>query len=64
MFLGEPGRTSVDSFYEIMMDGRKYAEGASKLVWIDLESGRPSPLPEKVIAPLRALDVVARGAVD
>jgi acyl-CoA thioesterase FadM len=38
------------------MDGRKYAEGASKLVWIDLASGRPVPIPEAVVAPLRALD--------
>jgi acyl-CoA thioester hydrolase len=60
MFLGEPGRTSVNRFYEILMGGRKYAEGASKLVWIDLASGRP--VPEKVIAPLRALDVAAHGA--
>jgi acyl-CoA thioester hydrolase len=58
MFLGEPGRTSVNSFYEILMGGRKYAEGASKLVWIDLASGRPVPVPENVMAPLRALDTV------
>ncbi len=61
MFLGEPGRTSVNSFYEILMDGRKYAEGASKLVWIDLTSGRPVPVPESVLAPLRALESAARG---
>jgi acyl-CoA thioester hydrolase len=63
MYLGEPGRTSVNSFYEILMEGRKYAEGASKLVWIDLASGRPVPVPEDVIAPLRALDAAhAKGA--
>jgi acyl-CoA thioester hydrolase len=62
MFLGDPGRTSVGSFYEILLGGRKYAEGAAKIVWIDLASGRPTPLPEKVIAPLRALDAAARGA--
>ena len=56
MYLGEPGRTSVNSFYEILSNGRKYAEGASKLVWIDLASGRPVPIPDDVIAPLRALD--------
>ena len=56
MYLGEPGRTSVNSFYEILMNERKYAEGASKLVWIDLASGRPVPIPEEVVAPLRALD--------
>ena len=51
MFLGMPGRTSVESYYEIWMDGKKYADGAAKLVWIDMKTTRPVPLPE----PLRAL---------
>lgn len=54
MFLGNPGRTSVMSFYEIWHDDRKFAEGAAKIVWIDIASGRPVPLPDKVAAPLRA----------
>jgi len=61
MYLGEPGRTSAASFYEILMDERKYAEGAAKLVWIDLASGRPAPLPENVTALLRAAEFAARG---
>ena len=56
MYLAEPGRTSVGSHYEIWKDGRKYAEGAARIVWIDLASGRSVPLPEAVAAPLRALD--------
>jgi acyl-CoA thioester hydrolase len=56
MFLGDPGRTSVGSFYEIRMNGRCYAEGAAKIVWVDLASGRSVPLPERVLGPLRALD--------
>lgn len=55
MSLGHPGRTSVGSFYEICKDGRRYAEGAAKIVLIDVASGRPHPLPESVVAPLRAL---------
>jgi len=51
MFLGRPGRTSVESYYEIWMDGKQYADGAAKLVWVDVNSGRPVPLPE----PLRVL---------
>jgi len=51
MLLGAPGRTSVESYYEIWMDGKQYAEGAAKLVWIDVKTTRPIPLPE----PLRAL---------
>ena len=30
MYLGDPGRTSVGSYYEICTDGRKYADGASR----------------------------------
>ena len=55
MYLGEPGRTSVGSYYDLSMQGKKYAEGAAKMVWIDIASGRSVPLPEAVAAPLRAL---------
>jgi acyl-CoA thioester hydrolase len=55
MLLGDPGRTSVGSYYELWMNGRKYADGAAKIVWLDPANGRPAPLPEAVAAPLRAL---------
>jgi len=55
MYLGHPGRSSVGSYYDLAMGGRKYADGAAKIVWIDVASGRPVPLPEAVAAPLRAL---------
>ena len=55
MLLGDPGRTSVGSYYEIRMNGVTYAEGAAKIVWLDPATGRPAPLPESVAAPLRAL---------
>jgi acyl-CoA thioester hydrolase len=54
MWLGDPGRTSVGSFYEIWKDDRQYADGAAKIVWIDLATGRPAPLPDPITAPLRA----------
>jgi acyl-CoA thioester hydrolase len=53
MFLGDPGRTSVGSFYEIWMNDKKYADGAAKMVWIDLASGRSVVLPETVSAALQ-----------
>jgi len=56
MYLGDPGRTSVGSFYEILKDGAKYADGSAKMVWIDLATGRSVPLPEPVSARLRALE--------
>jgi acyl-CoA thioester hydrolase len=55
MFLGDPGRTSVDSYYEIHSGGRKFADGSSRIVWIDIASGKPVPLPAAVTEPLRAL---------
>jgi acyl-CoA thioester hydrolase len=45
MFVGIPGKSSVESYYEIWMNGTKYADGAAKLVWIDLASTKSAPLP-------------------
>jgi len=53
MYLGGLGRTSVGSYYELHMDGRRHAEGAAKIVWIDLATRRPTPLPESIAGPLR-----------
>ncbi len=53
MYLGNPGRSSVGSYYDLVAGGTKYADGAAKIVWIDLATGRPTPLPESVVAPLR-----------
>jgi acyl-CoA thioester hydrolase len=53
MYLGDPGRTSIGSFYELWMNQCRHADGAARMVWIDLASGRPCPLPEAVAALLR-----------
>lgn len=53
MLLGETGRTSLGSRYELDCAGVRAAEGAAKMVWIDYESGRPVPLPERVLSLLR-----------
>ena len=50
MFVGTPGRSSIETGYELWMDQRKHAEGAAKLVWIDLETQRSAPLPEALVA--------------
>lgn len=62
MFLGDVGRSSVGSYYEIWKDGRMFASGAAKLVWVDLATGRPTPLPEPIAAPLRSLPSDAQHA--
>ena len=55
MYLGAPGRSSVDSYYDILAGGTMYADGAAKIVWIDLKTGKPTPLPDHIAAPLREL---------
>ena len=50
MFLGDPGRSSIDTFYEIWSDARLFAQGASRLVWIKRSTGRSTPLPEGIVA--------------
>jgi len=53
LFAGEPGRTSFGTWYEIWSERRKFAEGASRLVWIDRDAGRSIPLPETLAELLR-----------
>jgi acyl-CoA thioester hydrolase len=54
MYLGEPGRSSVATHYELDKGGKRAAEGAAKMVWIDLASGRSVPLPDAVRAAAHA----------
>ena len=54
MYIGDPGRTSIGSYYDLIVAGRRCADGAARMVWTDRASGRPVPLPEHVLAPLRA----------
>lgn len=56
--VGRVGRSSIDTYYEIWMDGRRFATGASRIVWIKRRTGRSTPLP----AALAALGAPARGA--
>jgi acyl-CoA thioester hydrolase len=50
MFVDAPGRSSLDSHYEMWMNDRKYAEGSARIVWIDQRTQRSTPLPEQVLA--------------
>jgi acyl-CoA thioester hydrolase len=54
MYIGDAGRTSVGSYYDLLVGNQRYADGAARMVWTDRASGRPVPLPKVVIAPLRA----------
>jgi acyl-CoA thioester hydrolase len=48
-----PGRSSVMTYYELTTNGRKYADGMAKIVWIDYASGRSIPLPDALVAAAR-----------
>ena len=48
MYLDDPGRTSIGSYYELYVNGELYADGAARMVWMDLQANRPKPLPDSV----------------
>ena len=49
MFCGHPGRSSVPTHYEICLQGDEtlYATGDSKIVWMDVATGKSVPIPEE-----------------
>jgi acyl-CoA thioester hydrolase len=52
MYAGDPGRTSVMTWYQLFVEGdeRVYAEGAAKTVWMDMRTGKSAPIPDAVRA--------------
>lgn len=56
-FIGALGRSSIETFCEfrVVGDERLYAEGASKVVWMDVATGKSVALPEHVRRALEAL---------
>jgi acyl-CoA thioester hydrolase len=52
LFAGEPGRSSLQTTYEMRMVGDEtiYAEGTAKIVWMNAATGKSVPIP----GPLRA----------
>ena len=50
MLLGAASRSSVESYYEMRMNGVLYADGAAKVVWIDVQQGKTRPLPAAILA--------------
>ena len=55
MLAGEPGRSSLETFYEMRLVGNDelYCEGAAKVVWMDSETGRSAPIPDDIRSRLR-----------
>jgi acyl-CoA thioester hydrolase len=52
MYAGEPGRSSVMTWYELFVEGedRVYCEGSAKTVWMDTRTGKSAPIPDVVRA--------------
>ena len=49
-----PGRTSVKTRFTVTLDGELRAEGEAVLVWIDVATGRPVPVPDTLRAAIAA----------
>lgn len=50
MLFGVASRSSVESYYEMRIKDVLYADGAAKIVWIDVQQGKAKPLPEAIRA--------------
>jgi len=49
LYVADPGRTSIDTFVTVERSdepGVPYAAGGATLVWVNQDTGRPTPLPE------------------
>ena len=53
-YVDRPGRSSVQSHVDMLVDGELYAEGAAKIVWMNTQSGKSVPIPDAVRAVLEA----------
>jgi acyl-CoA thioester hydrolase len=43
-----PGGSSVATFYELMLDGELYADGAALVVFVDMARQKPMRIPEAI----------------
>ena len=48
VFSGEPGGSSVPTFYEMKVNGELYADGAAKVVFVDAEKQKPLRIPDDI----------------
>jgi acyl-CoA thioester hydrolase len=51
--IGEPGGSSVPTFYELKVDDELYADGAATVVFIDMQAQKPVRIPERIRSLLR-----------
>lgn len=53
-YVGAVGRSSCQTYVDMLIDGTLYAEGAAKVVWMNTQTGKSVPLPDHVRALLEA----------
>lgn len=55
LYAGPPGRSSYECYYEILSKNdlnKKYAEGSTKVVWVDRKAEHSVPLPDFMLQQL------------
>lgn len=53
-YAGHPGRSSVQTHVEMLIEDELFAEGAAKIVWMDTQTGKSAAIPDTVRAVLEA----------
>ena len=48
LFIGQPGGSSVPTFYELTIGGELYADGAATVVFIDMARQKPVRIPQTI----------------
>jgi acyl-CoA thioester hydrolase len=61
VLVGDPGGSSVPTFYELRVDGDPvpYADGAAVVVFVDMKTQKPARIPDDIRARLRAVGTPA-----
>jgi acyl-CoA thioester hydrolase len=48
VYVAPPGGSSVATFYELAIDGERYAEGTATVVFVDMKRQKPVRIPESI----------------
>jgi acyl-CoA thioester hydrolase len=48
VFAGVPGGSSVPTYYELLVDNERYADGAATVVFVEPEKQKPMRIPQSI----------------
>ena len=48
VFAGEPGGSSIDTYYDLSLEEELYADGAAKVVFVDAQKQKPLRIPDEI----------------